>query len=432
MAKMAKMAKMIDQPKWNEMSLKALFCYFWGNLRACLAERPRWERGFLIFWLLGPFILLIERTPADAWLSILALAFVIKSIWQRDGTWLRPFWVRAGFLFWGACLLSSMVSVNPVYSLTEAFIWFRFPLFAMATAFWLAKDKRLLYAMLISTAAGLLVMCGILTAEILIEGHEYGRLDWPYGDLVPGNYVTKVGMPVFAVMVALAVCVKGRIAAVSAVLAFVVIITSLMTGERINFLILLCGGMLAGLVWRPKFARYFGLVAAGLLAVAVIFFTLPNIANRYMGNFLFGATDPNSAWMATLNGGWHIAKDNLLIGIGVGNYRYLSPEMLMGIESTGASNHPHNFYLQLLAETGMLGFITGVIFLWSIVLTCFWSGIRNRQNVVLATAWVIPFGLFWPIATAGNFFGQWNSIFMWSAVALSLAAYTNLSKAQNR
>jgi hypothetical protein len=48
----------------------------------------------------------------------------------------------------------------------EAVAWFRFPLFAMATAFWLACDRRLLYAMLLSTAIGLVVMCGILTAEI--------------------------------------------------------------------------------------------------------------------------------------------------------------------------------------------------------------------------------------------------------------------------
>ena len=49
---------------------------------------------------------------------------------------------------------------------------FRFPLFAMATVFWLASDKRLLYAMLLSTAIGITVMCGILTAEILVEGQK--------------------------------------------------------------------------------------------------------------------------------------------------------------------------------------------------------------------------------------------------------------------
>ena len=47
----------------------------------------------------------------------------------------------------------------------------------MATAFWLATDRRLLHAMLVLTGIGLLVMCAILFAELLIEGAERGASD---------------------------------------------------------------------------------------------------------------------------------------------------------------------------------------------------------------------------------------------------------------
>ena len=50
------------------------------DARTALAGLPKWEKPFHIFWLLGPFILLIERSPADAWLSILALAFAVRSL----------------------------------------------------------------------------------------------------------------------------------------------------------------------------------------------------------------------------------------------------------------------------------------------------------------------------------------------------------------
>ena len=159
------------------------------DARQALSELPGWEKYAHIFWLLGPFILLIERSPADAWVSLLALTFAVRSVVKREGAWLKVFWVRAGFVFWFWCIFAGAVSDFPGYSVGEAFVWFRFPLFAMATAFWLARDRRLLYAMLASTAIGLVVMCGILTAEILIEGQKGGRLMWPYGDLVPGNYV---------------------------------------------------------------------------------------------------------------------------------------------------------------------------------------------------------------------------------------------------
>ena len=54
-------------------------------------------------------------------------------------------------------------------------------------------------------------MSCILAAEILVEGQKAGRLTWPYGDLVPGNYVAKVGLPAFTIMVALAVSVRVRL-----------------------------------------------------------------------------------------------------------------------------------------------------------------------------------------------------------------------------
>lgn len=59
----------------------------------------------------------------------------------------------------------------------------------MATVFWFAQDKRLLYAMIFSTGIGMMVMTGILTVEMIVEWQKGGRLTWPYDDLVPGNYL---------------------------------------------------------------------------------------------------------------------------------------------------------------------------------------------------------------------------------------------------
>ena len=121
--------------------------------------------------------------------------------------------------------------------------WFRFPLFAMATAFWLGRDQRLLYVMLLSTAIGMMLMTGILTAEMLIEGQKDGRLTWPYGDLVPGNYLAKAGLPAFCVMVALAVGGKGKTSFVMGALASFSLALSVLAGERINLIIRLCAGV---------------------------------------------------------------------------------------------------------------------------------------------------------------------------------------------
>jgi hypothetical protein len=82
-----------------EPTIKTMFKDIWVGLGNALAAMPRWEKVFHILWLLGPFILLIERSPADVWLSVLALAFAIRSIMRRDGGWLKVFWVKASFFF---------------------------------------------------------------------------------------------------------------------------------------------------------------------------------------------------------------------------------------------------------------------------------------------------------------------------------------------
>ena len=48
-----------------EPTIKAMFQTIFTGLGDALAALPRWEKGFHIFWLLGPFILLLERSPAD-------------------------------------------------------------------------------------------------------------------------------------------------------------------------------------------------------------------------------------------------------------------------------------------------------------------------------------------------------------------------------
>ena len=419
--------------QFPEPTIQTIFRGIWTDLGNALVAMPRWEKGFHIFWLLGPFILLIERSPADVWLSILAIAFVVRSIVKRDGGWLKAFWVRASFLFLAVCVVSSALSIIPFYAVSEALAWFRFPLFAMATAYWLANDKRLLYAMLISTALGMISMTGILAAEMIIEGQKGGRLSWPYDDLVSGNYLSKVGLPAFTIMVALAIGARPRLASIMGGLSLVSIIMSILTGERINFLIRACGGMLGALVWKPNWRRYIILIIIEIFAVFAVFSVMPSVKDRF-GNAVLNSlpTGPHSDYYQVMGAGLTVFKTAPLLGIGPATHRELCPSILGKNLEFRCDNHPHNYYIQLLAETGVTGLITGLLMIVSIVWAAFAGWRKNRDNVVAATAFVVPFGLFFPIQSTGDFFGQWNNIFMWSAIALALAAARTLTSQQKK
>ena len=74
------------------------------------------------------------------------------------------------------------------YSLGEAVAWVRFPLFAIAVYWWLGRQSIFLYTMIFLLGVAMILMGLILTTELLLLGQSGGRLSWPYGDLVPGNF----------------------------------------------------------------------------------------------------------------------------------------------------------------------------------------------------------------------------------------------------
>ncbi|WP_443644992.1 O-antigen ligase family protein [Candidatus Ponderosibacter sp. Uisw_141_02] len=398
-----------------------------GDGKKAFFELSRTDRFMHAFWLLGPFFLLIERTPGDVYVSIVALTFLVRSLITRDGAWLKFFWVKSVFIFWGICLLSAIMSQAPSYAFGEALIWIRFPLFAMATAFWLGVDKRLLLLMFFSTASAILLMCGILAAELAIEGFK-SRLSWPYDDLVPGNYLAKVGLPVVVFSTTLFLSLKGTKSILSGGFCLLAIGMTMMTGERVNFLIVLCAALLAVFVWEASWIKRFSymiLVSVIPISVLAIF---PSVFDRFLVSFLDQLPlYKGSPYYDAMAPAWLIFEKFPTLGIGAGNFRYLCAELIQPGLGYHCHNHPHNFYLQILSETGLLGLILAAIFIASIIVKCFSARTINR-HVLYSVAWIIPFALFWPIRSSADFFGQWNNIFLWSAVALALAVVHSKSK----
>ena len=57
------------------------------------------------FWLIGPFIYLIERSPADIWLTLISIIFLIRSIVLKD--WMDKYFWQMYINFWIICIISS-------------------------------------------------------------------------------------------------------------------------------------------------------------------------------------------------------------------------------------------------------------------------------------------------------------------------------------
>ena len=139
----------------------------------------------------------------------IGIIFFYKMLEKKIGNGHSQIWFKSALALWIFGLFSAVTSPDPFFTFQQGFVWIRFPLYAVAAAqVWIAKDRDIRIVMLLSMLIGMLLMCGILIAETIIEPKT--RLTWPYGDLIPGGYVSKVSLPLFCILMAIAVSKKNK------------------------------------------------------------------------------------------------------------------------------------------------------------------------------------------------------------------------------
>jgi O-antigen ligase len=113
-------------------------------------------------------------------------------------------------------------------------------------------------------------------------------------------------------------------------------------------------------------------------------------------------------------------KKNYTFGVGLKNYRVdcdnqVDPRPESPFQF--CSTHPHNFYLEILSETGLIGFAIFIICFFYFIKFVL-NEIKNNVNfkkyssIALGNALILFISLF-PLKTSGSFFTTWNGSFFW-------------------
>ena len=226
------------------------------------------------------------------------------------------------------------------------------------------------------------------------------------------------------------------------ILSYVLVFLS---GERSAFLL----STLYLVLILPFMANLKKLIMLAILTI--IFFSglvLSNktLKSRYLDQMLshtFQQTSTSSTFMPDHIGLFTSAIDifqkNILFGGGVKTFRVNCKdtvnEKLMKLKVdipnlVFCNTHPHNYYLQLLAETGLVGFL--FVFAIFIKLLFYYfkqiSFLINKKNVINKSYVCILVGLIvaiWPLATTGNFFNNWicSNLFLTTGIYLFVSSY---------
>ncbi len=134
---------------------------------------------------------------------------------------------------------------------------------------------------------------------------------------------------------------------------------------------------------------------------------------------------------------YNMFKDRPLFGHGPKMFRVICKDKKYASGDTPCSTHPHNFYIQLLAETGIIGFL----FLSSALVYVIYTALRQFKSIIFKKKRPLSdyqvcllAGLLisvWPLTPNGNFFNNWLMIVYSLPVGFYLQSVFSKEKLKN-
>ena len=410
----------------NEVGIKAKGTFGW-SIASLLDRLGSW----LLFAM--PILFVVGRAPADIAVSLIGLLFLIRSALGLGWQWLKTPWLLMALAFWAYLQWVSLFALSPEDSFGRALPFIRFLLFAAALQHWLLTEPRAVRIFLKSLAC--------VVAFVLIDclyQYQFGqdifgktaeglfRLSGPFNNDVVGTFLAKVSLPLIGWWFAWS-AERGHLSwSVGGIIALMIGLMILLTGERtafvsygmgLFFLVL----MVRSVRWPLLLIGFIGMIGVGGLVMQD-----DDLQERFVGhtssdfqdfwNNRYGIIFVRAieAWEeAPVTG---VGLKNFRLTCETGNFDHKGP-----IESW-CFNHAHNPYLELLSETGLLGLLMflGVM---ALVLKEIAAGWRPRRPefplIAGASASLLLF--LWPVMVSKSLFSNWNAMLLWLAIGLALA-----------
>ena len=395
-----------------------------------------------IFLITGPFL-------PDLTLSIIALSFIIYTFYKKDYNNYDSYFAKV-FLFFSAYILFfSLFSENIKLSLESSLFYIRFGIFSLAILYVLKKNKYL-----IKNIKNILIFIFFilffdtlyqLNFEKNIIGFEYKnaenfRLTSFFGkDEVLGSYVARIYPFIISLIFLDCYKEKKNINKKLIILFSIISLTTVfLSGERTSFVLILLSFFIIGFSSLKLRKIFIGVII--LFSVVMIFLVTSNerIKDRMItAPIKLLGMDSDSKRLVlfskTYEGHYKIAynmfKQKPLFGHGTKIFRDFCQKKENFVADQACTTHPHNMYMQLLAETGIFGFLfIFSLFIWAahqLLKNLLSVTFRNKQIISEHKMSIITFFFItlFPFSPSGNIFGNWMSIIFYLPMGFLLYIY---------
>lgn len=208
----------------------------------------------------------------------------------------------------------------------------------------------------------------------------------------------------------------------------------LLSGERMSLILFLLSSILI-FYYNFKIKNTLFFVSFLILLISIIFNASTSVKNRFTNFYQDVSNFSHSNHFRLFSGAYNIWIDNKFIGVGLKNYRHqCDTEIIDKITKTPTlcSTHPHNFYIEFLAETGLVGFSLYLI-LFICLIYLFFKKIKYLKKEFKGFYFgslIIIMIYIWPIKSSGSFFSTFTASFFWFNLGL-LFLILNSNKGQD-
>lgn len=370
------------------------------------------------FLVLGPFI-------PDLIISLSSIWFIYYSIKNKLVKYYKNIYFYFFLGFCLICIFSSIISENIFFSLKSSLFYFRIGIFALLISFLIDSNKKILdyfyyfflFTFFILTIDG---FYQYFTGVNLIGYEVHGvRVSSFFGDEhILGSYLARL----FPLFFALFVIRKSKkiyeITAVSIIFVMVDVMIFLSAERTAFFLFNLSTLFIIIFISRYKILRLVLLIIS-ILIISTITLNSQSLFERYVKSPVASigiGNDDNQKYMfspghdSLIRSAFKMFQDKPLFGHGPKMFSIKCNDPKYINKNFKCHPHPHNFYAQLLAETGILGFSFLIgLFIYFIILMINHSYFffKDKQKLLSDYQICLLGGLLisiWPFITSGNFF----------------------------
>ena len=109
--------------------------------------------------------------------------------------------------------------------------------------------------------------------------------------------------------------------------------------------------------------------------------------------------------------GYKTWLQNKFFGGGLKSFRFNCPKVFVNCNA-----HPHNYYLEILSDLGLVGFLIIISFFFFVFKESYY-----KKKIIVLPFLLILFGELFPLKTTGSFFGTANSTFIFLQISLIIS-----------